>query len=341
MNKRALITGVTGQDGGYLSQLLLDKGYEVFGTVRRGGSNKLQRLQYLNLIDKIKLVDSDLLEISNIHNLIKEIKPTEIYNLAGQSFVPTSWNVPLLTVDTNGMSVLRILDAITSIDKNIKFYQASTSEMYGKAVETPQNENTRFYPRSPYGAAKVFGHYITVNYRESFGIHACSGILFNHESPLRGHEFVTKKITKALAMIKNNEKQELLIGNVDAKRDWGAAEDYVEAMHLMLNNNVASDYVVATGELHSVREFLDLSLNYLQFDYEWEGEGLNTKIIDKNKNRIIVRVDKEFFRPAEVDLLLGDPKKIKNELDWQPKLNFENIVNNMIKFEIDNPGLDF
>ena len=239
------------------------------------------------------------------------------------------------------MSVLRILDAITSIDKNIKFYQASTSEMYGKAVETPQNENTRFYPRSPYGAAKVFGHYITVNYRESIGIHACSGILFNHESPLRGHEFVTKKITKALAMIKNNEKQELLIGNVDAKRDWGAAEDYVEAMHLMLNNNVASDYVVATGELHSVREFLDLSLNYLQFDYEWEGEGLNTKIIDKNKNRIIVRVDKEFFRPAEVDLLLGDPKKIKNELDWQPKLNFENIVNNMIKFEIDNPGLDF
>ena len=339
--KKALITGITGQDGAYLSKNLIEKGYKVYGTARRGGSNKFQRLNYLNILEKIEIIDFDLLELSNIHKTIKEIMPDEIYNLAGQSFVPSSWNVPLLTVDTNGTSVLRILDAINTINKDIKFYQASTSEMYGKVVETPQNEKTNFYPRSPYGVAKLFGHYMTINYRESYNIFACSGILFNHESPLRGHEFVTKKIAKKLTEIKNGSKISLKIGNVDAKRDWGSAEDYVEAMRMMLSHNKPDDYVVATGELNSVRDFIDLSLSYLGFEYEWIGENKDQKVINKKNNETLVEVDERFFRPAEVDLLLGDSKKIKEILNWKPKFNFEKLVENMIKFEIDNPNLEF
>ena len=339
--KRALITGVTGQDGAYLSKLLLEKGYDVYGAVRRGGSNKTQRLEFLDVLSRVKLIDFDLLELSNIQNTIAEIKPDEIYNLAGQSFVPSSWNIPLLTTDTNGISVLRILDSIKSINRDIKFYQASTSEMFGKVHEIPQNEKTIFYPRSPYGVAKLFGHHMTVNYRESYDMFACSGILFNHESPLRGQEFVTKKITKTLANIKNGSNNTLLIGNIDAKRDWGCAKDYVNAMYLILNHTTPDDYVVSTGELNSVKDFIDLSLNLLGFNYVWSGEGMDAIVINKDDNKTIIKVDKIFFRPAEVDLLLGDSNKIKDTLNWKPEYSFEMLVDDMVKFEIDNPNINF
>ena len=339
--KRALITGVTGQDGAYLSKLLLEKGYDVYGAVRRGGSHKTQRLEFLDVFSRIKLIDFDLLELSNIQNTIAEIKPDEIYNLAGQSFVPSSWNIPLLTTDTNGTSVLRILDSIKSINKDIKFYQASTSEMFGKVHEIPQNEKTIFYPRSPYGVAKLFGHHMTVNYRESYDMFACSGILFNHESALRGQEFVTKKITKTLVKIKNGSKNPLLIGNIEAKRDWGHAKDYVNAMYLMLNHTIPDDYVVSTGKLYSVKEFIDLCLNLLKFNYVWSGDGMDAIAINKDNNNTIIKVDKIFFRPAEVDLLLGDSYKIKDTLNWKPEYSFEMLVEEMVKFEIDNPNINF
>ena len=332
--KRALITGITGQDGAYLAKLLIDKGYKVFGTVRRSTSEKFINLKYLNVFDKIKFYDFDLLELSNIQNVIKETKPHEIYHLAAQSFVPTSFKVPIVTTDINSLGTLRILDSINTIDKKIKFYQASTSEMFGKVVQVPQTEKTPFYPRSPYGVSKLFSHWITINYRESYGIHASSGILFNHESPLRGHEFVTKKITSTLAKIKMGSKETLKVGNINAKRDWGYAGDYVYAMWLMLQQKVPNDYVIATGKTYRVRDFIELTLQYLEFNYKWIGKGMNERVINKDTGKTIIKIDKEFFRPAEVDLLIGKSYKAKRKLNWKPKTKIKDLVKLMVDYDI-------
>ena len=332
--KKALITGINGQDGSYLAKFLIDKGYKVYGTCRRSTSEKFTRLKQLDVFDKIELFDFDLLEMTNIYETIKLIKPNEVYNLAAQSFVPSSFNVPILTSDINGLGTIRILEAIRSIDKKIKFYQASTSEMFGKVKEIPQNEETPFYPRSPYGVAKLYAHWITINYRESYNMHASSGILFNHESPFRGTEFVTKKITSALSRIKLGSKEILKVGNVDAKRDWGYAMDYVEAMWLMLQQNEPDDYVIATGKTTSVRDFINLCLNYLKFNYKWVGTGYNEKVIDMESKRTLIIVDKKFFRPAEVDLLIGNNSKAKRILKWKPKTSLKKLVKIMIDYDI-------
>ena len=332
--KIALITGITGQDGAYLAQLLLKKNYKVYGTCRRSTSEKFTSLKHLNIDNKISYCDFDLLEFSNILETIAKINPTEIYNLAAQSFVPTSFNVPIVTTDINSLGALRILEAIRISKKNIKFYQASTSEMFGKVTQIPQTEKTPFYPRSPYGVAKLYSHWITINYRESYGIHASSGILFNHESPLRGKEFVTKKVTSALARIRKGSKEVLEVGNVLAKRDWGFAGDYVDAMYRMLQQKNPDDYVIATGKTHSVREFIDLSLKYLNFKYKWEGKGLNTKVIDLERKKTIVKINKSFFRPAEVDLLIGNPNKAKRNLKWKPKTELKELVKIMLDHDL-------
>lgn len=332
--KRALITGITGQDGAYLAKLLIDKGYKVFGTVRRSTSEKFINLKYLSVYDKIKFYDFDLLELSNIQNVIKETKPHEIYHLAAQSFVPTSFQVPIVTTDINSLGTLRILDSINSINKNIKFYQASTSEMFGKVVQIPQTENTPFYPRSPYGVSKVFSHWITVNYRESYNIHASSGILFNHESPLRGSEFVTKKITSSLSRIKYGSKEVLKVGNINARRDWGYAGDYVYAMWLMLQQKKPNDYVIATGKTHSVKEFINLTLKYLNLEYKWVGRGMNERAINIKNDKTIIKIDKEFFRPAEVDLLIGNSGKAKRKLKWKPNTNLKQLVKLMVDYDL-------
>ena len=332
--KIALITGITGQDGAYLAQLLLKKNYKVYGTCRRSTSEKFTSLKHLNIDNKISYCDFDLLEFSNILETIAKINPTEIYNLAAQSFVPTSFNVPIVTTDINSLGALRILEAIRISKKNIKFYQASTSEMFGKVTQIPQTEKTPFYPRSPYGVAKLYSHWITINYRESYGIHASSGILFNHESPLRGKEFVTKKVTSALARIKKGSKEVLEVGNVLAKRDWGFAGDYVDAMYRMLQQKNPDDYVIATGKTHSVKEFIDLSLKYLNFKYKWEGKGLNTKVIDLDRKQTIVKINKSFFRPAEVDLLIGNPNKAKRNLKWKPKTELKELVKIMLDHDL-------
>jgi len=334
MSKKALITGITGQDGAYLSQLLLNKGYKVYGTARRSASEKFWRLEYLGIKDQIKLIDFDLLEITNIQKVIKDIEPDEVYNLAAQSFVPTSFELPILTTDINSLGALRILDSILSTNSNIKFYQASTSEMFGKVQEVPQTELTRFYPRSPYGVSKLYSHYITLNYRESYDLFACSGILFNHESPLRGNEFVTKKITSSLAAIKKGQLDVLMIGNVDAKRDWGFAGDYVEAMWMMLNAETPNDYVISTGENHTVREFIDISLKILNFKTEWIGDGVNAELINIETGKPIIKVDPKFFRPAEVDELLGSSSLALKEIGWKPKVAFDQLIEMMIEFDL-------
>jgi|TARA_X000000368_G_scaffold354519_1_gene296041 GDPmannose 4,6-dehydratase len=331
----ALIIGVTGQDGAYLSKHLLQKGYKVYGTARRSSTDSYFRLDYLGISKDVEIIDFDLLESSNIQRTIKNIKPDEIYNLGAQSFVPTSFELPILTTDINALGVVRILDSILNIDKSIKFYQASTSEMFGKVTSTPQNELTRFYPRSPYAVSKVFSHYITVNYRESYDLFACSGILFNHESPLRGEEFVTKKIARSLAQIKKGQLKQMLIGNVDVKRDWGYAGDYVDAMWRMLNAKTAKDYVISSEKTHSVREFIDKTTDFLGMKCEWQGEGIDTKLIDKSSSQIIVKVDKTFFRPAEVDLLLGDSSLAKEDLKWEPTISFEQLIEMMVEYELE------
>ena len=334
--KKALITGITGQDGAYLSQLLLKKGYKVYGTARRSASENFWRLEYLGIKEKINLIDFDLLEISNIQNVIESIKPNEVYNLAAQSFVPTSFELPILTTDINSLGALRILDTIRNFDPTIKFYQASTSEMFGKVQDIPQTEKTKFYPRSPYGVSKLYSHFITINYRESYDLFACSGILFNHESPLRGNEFVTKKVTKSLSKIKKGDLDCMKIGNIDAKRDWGFAGDYVEAMWLMLNSRKADDYVISTGSYHSVKDFIDMATSHLNMKTEWQGKGINSKLINKKNGKTIVKVDKKFFRPAEVDQLLGDSSKAKIKLKWKPKITFSKLVEMMVKFDLDH-----
>lgn len=312
--KKVLITGITGQDGSYLADLLLEKGYEVYGMVRRSSVEKLDRIEHIR--DRIKFVQADLLDQLSIINIIKEIKPDEVYNLAAMSFVTTSWSQPVLTGEFTGIGVTRVLEAIRLIKKDIKFYQASSSEMFGKVKEVPQNENTPFHPRSPYGVAKVYGHYITINYRESYDIFAVSGILFNHESPRRGLEFVTKKVTHAVAKIKLGLLEYLYLGNLDAKRDWGYAKDYVEAMWIMLQQDKPEDFVIATGENHSVKEWVQSSFACLDLDW-----------------KKYVKIDEKLLRPAEVDFLIGDSTKTRNVLGWKPKVNFEELVRIMVEYD--------
>ena len=316
MNKTALITGATGQDGSYLAEFLLKKDYKVVGLVRRTSNPTTRNINHI--LDKIEIVSGDLSDLSSLIKVIETSQPDEVYNLASQSFVPTSWQQPILTGDITGLGVLRILEAIKIVNKNIKFYQASSSEMFGKVRESPQNELTPFYPRSPYGAAKVYGHWITVNYRESYDMFTCSGIAFNHESPRRGIEFVTRKITDAVARIKLGLQDKLYLGNLEAKRDWGYAGDFVRAMWLMLQQDTPDDYVIGTGVTHSIREFCDAAFRHVDLDY----------------NNYVIQ-DPKFYRPAEVQLLLADPTKIFNGIGWYPKVSFEELVKRMVINDLD------
>jgi GDPmannose 4,6-dehydratase len=326
MAKRALITGVNGQDGAYLSKLLLDKGYEVVGAVRHTSAVNLERLAELGIRDSVELLDLELLEYSNIMRLIERAKPDEIYNFAAQSFVAMSFEQPIYTGEVDGIGVTRLLEVVKEFNKDIRFYQASTSEMFGKVQEIPQTERTPFYPRSPYGVAKLYAHWITVNYREAFGLHASSGILFNHESPLRGREFVTRKVTLGLAKIKHGKEKVLSLGNLDVTRDWGFAGDYVDGIWRMLQADKPGDYILASEETHSVREFVQLAGRALGFDIVFEGEGINERGIDRKTGRVVIEVNPVFFRPAEVDRLLGSAQKAKTELDWRRKVSFQELV---------------
>jgi GDPmannose 4,6-dehydratase len=316
MKKRALITGVTGQDGSYLSDLLLEKGYEVHGVVRRASTENFERINHL--AGRIQLHQADLLDQLSIIDVVKETRPDEVYNLAAMSFVPTSWKQPVLTGEFTAMGVTRMLEAIRHLGRDsIKFYQASSSEMFGKVVEVPQKESTPFYPRSPYGVAKVYGHWITVNYRESYNMFCCSGILFNHESPRRGREFVTRKVTDGVARIKLGMAKSLKLGNLDSQRDWGFAGDYVKAMWLMLQQDTADDYVVATGQTHTVKRLVELAFGAAGLDW----------------NRY-VEIDPSLVRPAEVDLLIGDPSKAKAKLGWEPEVSFEQLIEMMVQADL-------
>ena len=311
----ALITGITGQDGSYLAELLLGKGYQVVGMVRRSSTETMERLEHIQ--DDILITQGDLHDQSSMVAMVEEFKPDEVYNLAAQSFVPTSWNQPLLTGEVTGLGVTRLLEAIRLVNPKIKFYQASSSEMFGKVVEVPQKESTPLYPRSPYGVAKVYGHWITVNYRESFDMFATSGILFNHESPRRGLEFVTRKISHMVAKIKLGQSKELRLGNLESQRDWGFAGDYVEAMWMMLQHSHADNFVIGTGKTHSVREFCELAFGHVGLNYE-----------------DYVVQDPRYYRPAEVDLLISDPSKARKELGWTPKTNFNGLVEMMVEADL-------
>jgi GDPmannose 4,6-dehydratase len=320
MTRTALITGITGQDGSYLAELLLEKGYSVHGMVRRCSSSSIERIAHLQ--GRVELHQGDLLDQNSLVRLVEQIRPTEVYNLAAQSFVPTSWEQPIFTAEATGLGVTRLLDAIRQVDKTIRFYQASSSEMFGKVHETPQRETTVFHPRSPYGVAKVYGHYITLNYRESYDLYACSGILFNHESPRRGPEFVTRKISQQVARISLGLADELRLGNLDAKRDWGFAGDYVRAMWMMLQQSEPDDYVVGTGETHSVREFVQIAFQHVGLDW---------------KQHVVI--DPAFYRPAEVDLLLADPTKARTRLGWTPETGFRELVTMMVDADVERMRL--
>ena len=313
--KRAMVTGLTGQDGSYLAELLLEREYDVFGVVRRSSSETFERIRHIQ--DQITLVQADLTDQTSIIDAIEEIRPTEVYNLAAQSFVPTSWKQPILTGEVTALGATRVLEAIRVVDKSIRFYQASSSEMFGNVQAMPQTETTPFYPRSPYGVAKVYAHWITVNYRESYGMFACSGILFNHESPRRGLEFVTRKITDGVARIKLGLSNELRLGNLDARRDWGYAKDYVRAMWLMLQQDAPDDFVVSSGEMHTVRDACEAAFGYVDLD------------MDK-----YVAVDPKFYRPAEVDKLLGDCSKAKRVLGWKPEVSFRELIEMMVDADL-------
>jgi len=347
--KRALITGVTGQDGSFLAEFLLEKGYEVHGIIRRSSSYNQERLEDIlsqEEVDAIKNIINnknfhlhygDLTDTSNIIRLIGEIRPDEIYNLAAQSHVRVSFDMPEYTADVDALGTLRILEAvrILGLREKTRIYQASTSELYGKVQEVPQKETTPFYPRSPYGVAKLYAYWITKNYRESYGMFAVNGILFNHESERRGETFVTRKITLAAARIAQGKQDKLYLGNLDALRDWGYAKDYVECMWLMLQHDTPEDFVIATGEMHSVREFATLAFKYAGIEIEWQGEGINEKGIDKATGRVLIEVDPKYFRPAEVDQLLGDPTKAKKLLGWNPtKTSFEELVRIMVEADM-------
>ena len=336
MAKKAIITGIRGQYGAYLAKNLLEKGYEVYGADRRSGDSTFWRLNELGIYNDIKILYMDLLELTNILKTIEKIRPDEIYNLGAQSFVGTSFEQPIITSDINAMGVIRLLEAIRIVNPAARFYQASTSEMFGKVKSIPQNEDTPFHPRSPYGVAKLYAHWATVNYRESYDMFACSGILFNHESPLRGLEFVTKKITKAAAAIKNGKQDRVVLGNLDSRRDWGFAGDYVEGMRLMLQQGSADDYVLSTGETHSIREFVQEAFRFIDAEIEWSGEGADAKGTDRKTGKVMVEVSPEFYRPAEVDLLIGDSSKAKRVLGWEPKVKFGELVRMMVEWDLEN-----
>lgn len=335
MPRKAFITGITGQDAAYLAELLLEKGYEVYGAYRRSASVNLWRLHELGLDGKIQLIPMDLLELTNIMRVIEKVRPDEIYNLAAQSFVGVSFDQIIYTTNVNAIGVAYLLESVRTIRPEARFYQASTSEMFGKVREVPQNERTPFHPRSPYAVAKLYGHWVTVNYREAHKMHASSGILFNHESPLRGREFVTRKITASLAKIRHGQQEVLELGNLEARRDWGYAGDYVKGMWLMLQQPEPDDYVLATGESHSVREFVEKAAECFGFRIEWDGEGVEARGTDKRTGKVVVRTNPAFFRPAEVDFLLGDATKAKERLGWEPKVRFDELVEMMARADMD------
>ena len=330
--KRALITGVNGQDGSYLAELLLEKGYKVYGLMRRKSSVDYGNVEHIK--DKIEFIYADMADVVSLTNAMRISQADEVYNLAAQSFVGTSWEQPVATAEIDGIGALNMLEAIRMIKPTAKFYQASTSEMYGLVQAIPQNEDTPFYPRSPYGVAKLYGHWITKNYRESYDMYACSGILFNHESERRGKEFVTRKITDAVARIKLGVQDVLELGNLDAKRDWGHAKDYVKAMWLMLQQDEADDYVIATNETRTVREFVERTFKYVNIDIVWEGSEVNEIGKDKATGKTLVKINPDFFRPAEVQILIGDPSKGERKLGWKREISFDELVERMIKNDL-------
>jgi len=347
MPKRALITGITGQDGAYLAELLLSKGYEVHGIKRRASSFNTDRIDHLyqdpherNV--RLRLHYGDLTDATNLIRIIQEVQPDEIYNLAAQSHVAVSFETPEYTANSDAVGTLRLLEAIRilKLQDRTRFYQASTSEMFGKVIETPQRETTPFYPRSPYGVAKVYAHWITVNYREAYGLYACSGILFNHESPLRGETFVTRKITRALARIREGLDSSLYLGNLNSLRDWGHARDYVRAQWLMLQQEQAEDFVIASGIQHSVREFVTRAAAHLDMQLQWKGEGLDEQGVDTRTGKVIVRVDPRYFRPTEVDSLLGDATQARAKLGWEPQISFDTLVQEMVESDLESARRD-
>lgn len=327
--RNALITGVTGQDGSYLAELLLEKGYNVYGIMRRKSVVDYGNVDHIK--DKIHFIYADMTDVISLINAMKIAQPDEVYNLAAQSFVATSWEQPIATVDIDGVGVVNMLEAIRTIKPEARFYQASTSEMFGLVQETPQRETTPFYPRSPYGVAKLYGHWITKNYRESYDMYACSGILFNHESERRGKEFVTRKITDAAVRIQKGMQTRLELGNMDAKRDWGHSKDYVKAMWLMLQQEKPDDYVIASGETRSVREFVTIAFQTVGIELKWQGEGKEETAVDKATGKVVVVVNPAFFRPAEVELLLGSPAKAEKELGWERHIDFDELVKRMVE----------
>ena len=333
--KKALITGITGQDGSYLAEFLLEKGYKVYGIQRRASTLNTPRIDHIYDHPNLETFYGDLSDSSNISRLLYEIKPDEIYHLGAQSHVRTSFELPEYTGDVTGLSTTRILESIRAWNLKTKFYQASSSELYGLVQETPQTETTPFYPRSPYAVAKLYAYWMTVNYRESYGIFACNGILFNHESPRRGETFVTRKITRGLARIKLGLQDKVSLGNLDAKRDWGYAKDFVEGMYQIMQHDKPDDFVLATGKSYSVREFIEEAAPHMGFVIEWQGEGLGEKAIDKKTGKVIIEIDERYFRPAEVDLLQGDASKAKRELGWEAKMDFKSLVELMAKSDLE------
>ncbi|MRI34334.1 GDP-mannose 4,6-dehydratase [Endozoicomonas sp. OPT23] len=333
--KKAFLTGVTGQDGSYLAEFLLEKGYEVHAIVRRSSVFTTQRIDHIMAHPKFKTYHGDLSDSSNLHTLLAKIQPDEVYNLGAQSHVGVSFEVPEYTAEVDAVGTIRLLDAIKDLGQNPRFYQASTSELFGGLPETaPQSEKTPFYPKSPYGAAKLYAYWVTVNYRESYGLYACNGILFNHESPRRGETFVTKKITKGVAKISQGRQEILTLGNLDAKRDWGYAKDYVECMWLMLQQDKPDDYVIASGETYTVRQFVEWTFEAVNIEIKWEGSGVNEKGIDVKSGKVLVEVDEKYFRPAEVDLLWGDPSKAREKLGWEPKTSIKQLVELMVQYDL-------
>ncbi len=339
--KKAIITGITGQDGSYLAELLYEKGYEVHGIIRRGSAFNTWRVDHLykdhHYAERFFLHYGDLTDSTNLIRLIKKIQPDEIYNLGAQSHVKVSFDVPEYTANSDALGTLRILEAVRLLDmtEKVKIYQASTSELYGKIQETPQTEKTPFYPRSPYGVAKLYAYWVIKNYREAYNMYACNGILFNHESPRRGQTFVTRKVTMGLSRVKLGKQDKIYLGNLEAKRDWGYAKEFVEAMWLMLQQEKPEDYVIATGETHSVRELVEEACKTLEIDIEWKGEGINEIGIDKKTGKTIVEIDPDYFRPAEVDLLIGDGSKAEKELGWKPKTKFKDLVKMMTESDLE------
>ena len=341
---KVIISGITGQDGSYLAELLLQKGYEVHGIIRRSSSFNTGRIDHIinnkEYRDRFFFHHGDVTDTSNLNRIIEKVKPDEIYNLAAQSHVKVSFDLPDYTAQVDALGTLRFLDAIRETGVKTKFYQASTSELYGKAQQVPQNEKTPFYPRSPYGVAKLYGYWIIINYREAYNLFACNGILFNHESPRRGETFVTRKITRAAARIKAGVQDNLYLGNLNAKRDWGYAPEYVEGMWRMLQEDKPRDYVLATGETNSVKDFVDIAFKELNLELEWEGKGLNEKGIEKNTGKERVLIDPDYYRPTEVEILKGDASKAKKELGWSPKVKFEELVSIMVKADYDKINKD-